>query len=196
MSTYTRLSAANAADTDYFLNSVSMKVGAYTLDENVPATAGARKVTLTHASGDTADTLGTVVIVGKDLTGQTITETLTPVADDIVTSTKWFRSVTSATGAGWVIDGVEGTADAITIGYGADICVLMGAGTLHRVVVNTTAAATVAIADASGSIATLKASIAEGSYDYGIDVYDLTVDLNGASDITIVHSPSLPSAYA
>lgn len=196
MSTWTRLSAANAADTDYFLNSVNMKTGAYTLDETTPATAGARRVTLTHTSVDTTDDLGTVTIVGKDLTGQTITETLTPVADDVVTSTKWFRSVTSATGTGWTIDAVESTEDTIIIGYGADICVLMGAGTLERIVVNTTAAATVVVADASGSIATLKASIAEGSYDYGIDVYDLTVDLNGASDITIVHSPSLPSAYA
>lgn len=196
MSTWTRLSAANAADADYFLNSVAMKVGAFTLDETVPAVSGARKVTLTHASGDTTDTLGTVTIVGKDLVGQTITETLTPVADDVVTGSKWFRSITSATGAGWVIDAVEGTADAITIGYGADICVLSGAGTLERVIVNATAAATVVLADAHGTIATLKASIAEGSYDYGIDVYDLTVDLNGASDVTIVHSPSQPSAYA
>ncbi len=196
MAIYTYLAAANAADADRFLESVNMADGAYTLDNTTIGTQGARKVTLTHTSGDTTDTLGTVTIVGTDLAGQTITEVLTPSADGVVTSTKWFASVTSATQAGWVIDGSEATEDTITIGYGADILVLEGAGKLERVIVTETAAATIVVADARGTLATLKASIVEGSYEFGIDVTDLTVDLNGASKVTVVHSPSLPSDFA
>lgn len=196
MSTYTNLAAANAASADRFLNSVDMKVGAYTLDETTIGTQGARHVTVTVTTVDTADTLGTVVITGTDLSGQTISETVTPVAGSAVPTTKWFRTVTSATGVGWVIDGVEGSEDTITIGYGADICVVDGAGRLEAIVVNTTAAATIVVADAGGTIATLKASIAEGHYAYGLDVTDLTVDLNGASNVTVIHSPSLPKTFA
>ena len=191
---YTNLAAANAADADRFLLSVAMKVGAYTLDETTIGTQGARHVTLTHttvAAG--TDTLGTVTIVGRDLSGQTISEVLTPVADSTITSAKWFVGLASATGAGWVIAGGN---DTITIGYGADIAVLEGAGRLHAIVVNATAASTIIVADAKGTIATLKASIAEGHYVYDVDVTTLTVDLNGASDITVIHSPSLPASYA
>src|SRR3990167_6404347 len=120
--TYTNLAAANAADAARFLLSVAMEVGAYTLDETTIGTQGARHVTLTHttvAAG--TDTLGTVTIVCRDLSGQTISEVLTPVSDSTVTGTKWFASVASATGAGWVIAGGN---DTITIGYGADIAVL------------------------------------------------------------------------
>lgn len=197
MSTYTRLSAANAADADYFLNSVDMKVGAFTLDETTIPTAGARKVTVKHTAVGTADTLGTVTIVGKDLAGQTITEVITPLDGDTASGVKWFKSITSATGAGWVVDEVEETADTIEIGYGADVCVVDGPGYLESVIVNTTAAATVVIADAKGTIATLKASIGEGVYSFkvGFTGY-LTVDVNGASNVTLIHSPSLPSVYA
>ena len=77
----THLDAANAAVGDRFLNSVDMKVGAYTLDETTLGIEGASHVTLTHASVGTTDTLGTVTIVGKNLAGETITEVLTPSAD-------------------------------------------------------------------------------------------------------------------
>ena len=189
---WTRLAAANGADADYFLNSVTMQATAYTLDENTPATSGARHVTATTATNGGADTLGDLVITGTDLSGQTISETITLSAGATVTGTKWFRSVTSAVTADWVTDGTD---DDITIGYAEPICVVDGPGRLEAIVVNTTAAATVVVADATGTIATLKASIAEGHYAYGIDVMDLTIDLNGASDVTVIHSPSQPKSY-
>lgn len=196
MSTRTNLAAANAVSADRFLNSVDMKVGAYTLDETTIGTAGARHVNVTHTAGDTVDTLGTITITGTDLAGQTISEVITPSSGALVAGTKWFRTVTGAVGAGWVIDAAEGTADTVEIGYGAEICVLDGAGQLEAIIVNTTAAATIVVADAGGTIATLKASIGEGHYEYDLNVTDLTVDLNGASNVTVVHSPSLPKSYA
>jgi len=194
MSSYTNLSAANAVSADRFLNSVVMKVGAYTLDETTIATSGARHINITHTTDTTTDTLGTVTVVGLDLSGRTISETITPVADSLVAGAAWFASVISATGAGWVQAG--GVSDTIEIGYGAELCVLQGAGQFESIIVNTTAAATIVIADAGGTIATLAASITEGHYEYGLNVCDLTVDLNGASDVTIVHSTSRPSSYA
>jgi len=197
---YTHLSAANAADDDYFVDAASMKNGAYTLDETTTTTAGARRITVTHTSENDyyeypSEALGTLTVVGKSLAGQTITEVITPVADDVVTSTRWFTSLISVTGADWVESG--GVPDTIDIGYTADICVLDGPGRLERVIVNTTAAATVVLADGRGTIATLKANIAEGTYVYDLDVAGfLTVDLNGASDVTVIHSQSPVTQYA
>lgn len=200
MNTYTHLNAANAADDDYFLTSTSMKNGAYALTKTTPTTPGARRITVTHTSENDyyeypAEELGTLTVVGKTLSGQTVTEVITPVADDVVSSTRWFASLVSVTGAGWVESG--GAADTIEIGYGADICVLDGPGRLERVVINATHASTVVLADARGTIATLKASIAEGHYEYDLDVASfLTVDLNGTQDVTVIHSQSLPTQYA
>lgn len=61
---------------------------------------------------------------------------------------------------------------------------------LHRLVVNTTAASTIIIRDsAAGVIATLKASISEGTYTYGVRCKgNLIVEVAGASDVTIVFS--------
>lgn len=200
MNTYTHLTAANAADADYFVTSTSMKNGAYTLAQTAPATQGARRITFTHTSENDyyeypGESLGTLTVVGKVLSGQTITEVVTPVADDVVNSANWFVSLVSVTGAGWVEAG--GVADSIEVGYGADICVIDGVGRLERVVINATHASTVVLADARGTIATLKASIAEGHYDYDLDISGfLTIDLNGTQDVTVIHSQSLPTSYA
>lgn len=66
---------------------------------------------------------------------------------------------------------------------------------LIRVVVNTTAAGAISIIDGtSGStvnVASLKASIVEGSYDFGIKLTTgLRVITAGASDITVVWTPN------
>lgn len=75
--------------------------------------------------------------------------------------------------------------------------VASGPGTLLSVIVNATAAGTITVADAGGTIATLKASIAEGVYVYGCTwTGDLTVTLGAASDVTVVHTPPIPSTYA
>jgi len=194
----TNIAAAPTADDDGYVVSVNMKVGAYTLAASSPP-AGARKVTLKRTAVGTADTPGTVALVGRDLSGQTITETLIPGATGVtVTSTKFFAAITSITGAGWVIDGVEATEDTIIVGWGAQMAIATGSGTLHGVMVNTTAAGAVVIADASGTIATLKASIAEGYYGpYDVSWSGfLSVTPAAASDVTVIHSGSMPESYA
>lgn len=75
--------------------------------------------------------------------------------------------------------------------------VATGQGALIRIIVNTTAAGAISIIDnTSGStvnIGSLKASIAEGSYEFGIQfVSGLRIITAGASDITVVTS-ALPS---
>lgn len=197
MSTWTNLSAATVADADGFVVSANMKVGAYTLAVTAP-TSGARHVTCTRTVVATADTPGTIVVVGKDLSGQTITETLTPGANGIlVTGTKFFASVSSVTGAGWVIDAVEGTADTIIVGWDAVQAVATSSGTLHGITVNTTAAGTITITDKRGTIAVLPNSVAVGQYLYDLEYSGyLRVEMTAASNITVVHSGSLPQTYA
>ena len=107
-------------DVDWFVASVDMKVGAYTLAHTAPD-VGARNVTVTQTATGTEDTNGTIVVVGKDLAGNEITETLTPNAGATVAGAKAFASITSITGVGWVIDGSEGNEDKITVGFGAII---------------------------------------------------------------------------
>jgi hypothetical protein len=171
-----------------------MKVGAYTLAATAP-TSGARHVTCTRTAVGTADTAGTVVVVGKDLSGQAITETLTPGANGVlVTGTKFFASITSITGVGWVIDAVEATADTIVVGWDATCAVRSGSGTLHAIVVNTTAAGIITVADQRGTIAVLPASVAVGTYTYDVDYTGyLRVEPAAASNVTIVATGSMPA---
>ena len=83
------------------VNSTNMKVGAYTVaaQPKCPAT-----ITILTTAVTGADTQGTVTIVGTDATGSTITEVMTPISGTTVYSTNLFASVTSVTGAGWVIN--------------------------------------------------------------------------------------------
>lgn len=196
MNTYTNLSAANAADDDFFLESVDMADGEYTLDNNTPSTPGGRKVTVTVTAAEDPDTMGTVTIVGTDLAGQTVTEVITPEAGSTISSSRIFTSVASATQAGWVIN--EGTpdADAIKIGYAETIYLVEGSGYLEALVINTTAAATIVLSDARGTIATLPSNAVVGTYTYRLGfVGFLAIDLNGASNVTAIHSPTLPTGY-
>src|SRR5258706_10139406 len=111
--TRTILSAAPAASANGYVVSQNMLVGAYTLAATTP-TFGARHVTLVRTVVAGADTPGTVVIVGTDLSGQQITETMIPGANGVtVTSTAFFASITSITGVGWV---AVSTADTIVFG--------------------------------------------------------------------------------
>lgn len=96
--------------------SADMKVGAYTIAAQpyVPS-----KITLKHTATDTVDTLGTVVISGDDADDRTISETLTPVSGATVTSVNTYKKIVSVTGAGWVIDAVDGSEDKIEVGTAA-----------------------------------------------------------------------------
>lgn len=188
----TNIATTTSASANRFVTSTNMKVGAYTLAATTMPTGGARRVTVTHTTNTGTDTLGTIVVVGKGLAGDTITDTITPVADSTATGTKAFKTITSVTGAGWVISGGN---DTITVGCDAPARVVDGAGTLRGIVIVTTTASTIVIADASGTLVTLPASIAVGSYLY----YDLAFSgylsftLNGASNVVVIHSPSVPT---
>lgn len=116
---YYTLGAPIAADTDYIVASADMKVGSYTIahQPDVP-----RVVTCTRTAGGTADTPGTITVTGTNAHGDVITDILTPGDNGVlVTGTKAFKTVTSVVGAGWVIDGTEGTKDTIIVGVGAAI---------------------------------------------------------------------------
>lgn len=61
---------------------------------------------------------------------------------------------------------------------------------LHRIVVNSTTASAISIRDSgTGTIGTLKASVAENTYRYGVPCRgNLVIDNPGGSDLTIVFS--------
>lgn len=182
---YDRFTAAPAASANRFVTSTNMINGAYTVAVATMPTAGARKVTVTHTAVSTVDTLGVITITGTNLAGATITDVITPLNGTVATGVKLFATVTGVVGSGWT---AAAGADTIVVGCDATQAVLDGPGTLHSVIVNTTAAGTVTLADSRGTIAVLKTSIAEGTYYYDIDVNTLTVTQTAASDITVVRS--------
>lgn len=106
-----------ASDDDRFVVSVDMKVGAYTVAVGTMPEAGiARKLLITVTADTGNDTMGTLTIVGIDIADAALTETIAPVAAGTVETLNAFKTVTSITGAGWVIGGGAGTEDAIKIG--------------------------------------------------------------------------------
>lgn len=191
----TNIAATTAAVADRIVASANMKVGTYTVANASPVWAGGALITVTHAQvGGVTDTLGTIAVVGKDLHGNAISETITPLDGTVATGTKVFRSVTSVTGAGWVIDTGN---DTITVGVAAGSYVAVGGGLFKSIVVNATAAATVVVSDASGTIATLAASIANGVYEFEVPWSGfLKVATTSTNDVTLIHSPGVPNSYA
>lgn len=103
------------ADVDRVVVSTDMIVGAYTIDEASPAGGVAANVTVTVTQQIEDDTEGTLDIVGTDICDQVLTETLTPLIGSTIQGTRAFKTVTSATGVGWI---TGGTADKITVGFG------------------------------------------------------------------------------
>ncbi|HUT77122.1 MAG TPA: hypothetical protein VM285_05515 [Polyangia bacterium] len=194
---WTNVTGAVAGVADGYLNSVDMKVGAYTLDAAAP-TFGARHVTCTRTVVDVADTPGTIVLVGVGVDGRATTETLTPGAHTIlVTGTKFFRSLTSATGVGWVIGGTD--EDTIVIGWDNVNVVAVGQGVLHGIHINVLGASAIYVADARGKIANIPASQAAGSlflWDINFTGYLRVEPAAAASDITVLHTGSMPASYA
>ena len=197
MNTFTNTAATTAAVANRIVTSTNMIVGAYSIANASPVWAGAALITVTHTEvGGGVDTLGTIVVVGKDLSGQTRTDTITPVNGTTATGTIPFRSVTSVTGVGWAI----GTGnDTITVGVAAGNIVCGSGGQLYGVLVNNTVAATVTIADASRTIMTIPASQAAGTF-YEIPGVDcagyLKVSTTSTNDVTVFHTGTLPTVYA
>jgi hypothetical protein len=105
------------SDDDRFVVSVDMKVGAYTLAQTtMPEAAIARKLLITVTTDTGADTMGTLDIVGTDIAGNPLTETIAPVSASAVETLNAFKTLVSITGVGWIIGGGAGTEDAIKIG--------------------------------------------------------------------------------
>ena len=156
-------------DVGWYVASVDMKVGAYTLAKTAPD-VGARNVTVTQTAVDTEDTNGTIVVVGKDLAGNTITETLTPNAGETVAGTKAFAEITSITGVGWAVDGSEGTKDKITVGFGA----LIGLPDKLSDTAQVLAASLNNVKEANAPTVTVSASALE------LNTVDLSSALNGS----------------
>ena len=156
-------------DADWYVASVDMKVGAYTLAKTAPD-VGARNVTVTQTAVDTEDTNGTIVVVGKDLAGNTITETITPNDGETVAGTKAFAEITSITGAGWAVDGVEGKKDKVTVGFGA----LIGLPDKLSDTAQVLAASLNNVKEANAPTVTVSASALE------LNTVDLSSALNGS----------------
>jgi hypothetical protein len=191
----TRLAAANPAVPNRFVVSTNMINGAYSVaNATMPTTPGARRITVTHTAVTGNDTLGTITVTGTDDRGQVIVDVIVPLAGAVATGTKFFKTVTGIVGAGWVINTGN---DTIVVGCEAGSAVLDCPGLLKSIIVNTTAAGTISLTDASGTFAVLKTSIAEGAYEYDVDIAGfLLITLAAASDVTVIHSPRLPSTYA
>jgi len=194
--TYTNTAATTAAVTNRYVTSTNMKVGAYTLANTTPVWSGAGLVTVTHTEvGGGVDTLGTIVVVGVDLSGQSRTESIVPVNGTTATGTIPFRTITSVTGAGWVI----GTGnDTIVVGVAAGNIACGSQGTLGGLLVNNVVATLVTISDAKGTIMVIPASQAAGTfYELGVDFGGyLKVATTSTNDVTVFHTGTLPSSYA
>lgn len=196
---FTNTAATTAAVTNRFVVSTNMKVGTYTIANASPTWSGGCLVTITHttvAAG--TDTLGTITIVGTGIGGQALTETMTPVADSTATSTNAFRTVTSATGAGWVIAGGN---DTLVIGCAAGNVACGSQGILGGVLINNTVATAATVSDATRTIITIPASQAAGTfYSFGTLGVDfggrLVVSTTSTNDITVFHTNTLPPSYA
>lgn len=193
--TRTNISSSTAAVTNRFVTSTAMKVGSYTVANSGVASHGAGfRVTATITAVTGNDTAGTLTVVGKSLAGQTVTEVITLADGSGGSGTQIFKSITSVTGAGWVINTGN---DTIVVGQAADAYLLDGDGELFGVAVNATTATSIALADAAGTIGTLKASITEAIYYFHVGVSGyLKVTHAGTSDFTVIHTPSTRLTYA
>jgi hypothetical protein len=187
------------ADVNRFVLSTDMKRTAYTIEATnaMPEANTARHVTITVTFDGAADTTASVLVTGTNLAGQVISETLTPSAVDATTveGTKWFRTVTAAISASWVIAGAA--ADHLEVGCGANAIIAEGNGTLHGIQINTTANGVITVSDANGTIAVLPVNVAVGTF-YQWDVSWSTwlrVVMAAASDITVMHSGSQLQSY-
>jgi len=194
---WTNVTGAVAGDANGYLDTTNMANGPYSLILNAP-TFGARHVTVTRTVVTAPDVPGTITLVGMGLDGPQ-TEVIIPGAHTVVvTSTKFFTSLTSATQAAWELGAA--TADTIVIGWdNVNAVAVSGMGTLHSVTINTAGASAIYVGDARGKIASIPANQAAGThylYDINFTGY-LEVDTVAAlSDVTVAHTGSMPSSYS
>jgi hypothetical protein len=185
-----RLNAAPTASANGYVTSTAMKNAAYTLAADHP-TSGARHITMTRTVVGGADTPGIITAVGTDLGGNAITEVLTPGANGVlVTGTKFFATVASLTGSGWVAATGD---DTIVIGWDAQCALATGSGVMKGFFLTVTAASAITFTDAGGALVVLPNSFPVGYYEteMGYSGY-LRVETAGAQDIYVLHTPSTP----
>src|SRR5262245_17064137 len=102
--TFTNTAASTAAVTNRFVTSTNMANGNYTVANASPTWSGGCLVTATITGVTGNDTPGTLTIIGTGLNGLPLTEVLTLTAGGLATGTKVFRTITTLTQAGWVIN--------------------------------------------------------------------------------------------
>ena len=190
--TFTNTAATTAAVTNRFVTSTNMKVGAYTVANASPVWAGGCTVTATITAVTGNDTAGTLTVVGTNLAGQAQTEVITLTDGTGGSGVKVFRTITSITGAGWVINTGN---DTIVVGCAAGNIVASSGGQLGGVLVNNSVAAAITIADAGRTIMTVPASAAAGTYYnlHGVDFSGyLKVSTTSTNDVTVFHTSTLP----
>ena len=83
------------------VTTTNMIVGAYGIAAQ-PVVPSLLSILTSTVTG--ADTMGTITFVGTDINGNALTEVVTPIAGVTTYTTNMFTTVTSATGAGWVIN--------------------------------------------------------------------------------------------
>lgn len=105
-----------AASANYIVESTNMKNGAYTVAHATLDVA--RNVTVTQTAVGVADTAGTITVAGTNIYGEAISEEITPSAGSTVQGAKAFKTITSVTGSGWIIN--EGN-DTIVVGTGGKL---------------------------------------------------------------------------
>jgi hypothetical protein len=195
--TFTNTASTTAAVTNRLVTSTNMKVGAYTVVNSGTAPWGGGftvTATITGVTGN--DTAGTLAVVGIGLGGQPLTETITLTDGTGGSGTAIFKSVTSITGAGWVINTGN---DTIVIGVAAGNYACASGGSLGGVLVNNSVAAAIVISHAGGTIMTVPASAAAGTY-YNLGGVNfsgfLKVATTNTNDVTVFHTGSLPTSYS
>jgi len=150
------------ADVDRVTTTVDMKVGTYTIAAQPDVT---RNITVTVTAVDTADTMGTITVIGTNYDGVTISEVITPVADSTVAGAKAFKTVVSVTGAGWVIDAVEGNEDTITIGVGTVLGLPFKIASTGEVLLGVLGTAIIDPTVTAGTLENSTVDISNGTYD-------------------------------
>jgi hypothetical protein len=190
---FTNTAATTAAVANRFVTSVSMANGAYTVANASPVWSGGCFVTATIAAVTGNDTPGTLTIVGTNVNGQAQTEVLVLVAGSIATSTKIFRTITSLTQTGWVINVGN---DTITVGCAAGNIACGSGGRLGGIVLANSVAAAITVSHAGGTIMTIPASAAAGTY-YNLGGVDfsgwLKIATTSTNDVTAFHTPTVPT---
>ena len=189
---FTNTAATTAAVTNRLVTSTNMINAAYTLANTSAVWSGGFTITATITAVTGNDAAGTLAVVGKSLSGQAVTETITLTDGVGGTGSQIFKSVASITGAGWTINVGN---DTIVIGVAAGNFACGSGGSLGGVLVNNSVAATVVISDARGTILTVPSSQAAGTY-YNLGGVDfsgyLKVATTNTNDVTIFHTPTIP----